>query len=165
MEGEPPRFLPGSTCPVVLGYPLHSTHHAFRVQDYHLLWWAVPDPSAMRVHETSLRHETLGRPRNLPTATHVGLTPSGFRLLPVRSPLLRQSRLISLPRVLRCFTSPRVASGAYAFSAGSPPMTAGGLPHSEISGSKPACGSPELIAAYRVLHRRSKPRHPPYSSW
>src|SRR3954468_2235966 len=36
-----------------------------------------------------------------------------------------------------------------------------GLPHSEISGSKPVCGSPKLFAAYRVLHRLSAPRHPP----
>ena len=89
------------------------------------------------------------------------MTPPRFRLLPVRSPLLGQSRLISLPRVLRCFTSPRVAARTYALGAGSPPITAGGLPHSEISGSTPACGSPKLIAACHVLHRRSKPRHPP----
>src|SRR5215475_10660359 len=38
-----------------------------------------------------------------------------------------------------------------------------GLPHSEISGSKPVCGSPKLIAAYHVLHRRPAPRHPPYA--
>src|SRR5437773_5209815 len=38
-----------------------------------------------------------------------------------------------------------------------------GLPHSEISGSKPVCGSPELIAAYHVLHQRRPPRHPPYA--
>ena len=36
-----------------------------------------------------------------------------------------------------------------------------GLPHSEIPGSKPVCGSPRLIAAYRVLPRLSAPRHPP----
>ena len=40
-------------------------------------------------------------------------------------------------------------------------MNGGGLPHSDISGSTPACGSPKLIAACHVLHRRSKPRHPP----
>src|SRR5213592_1581018 len=40
-------------------------------------------------------------------------------------------------------------------------ITLDGLPHSEISGSKPVCGSPELIAAYHVLHRRPAPRHPP----
>ena len=38
---------------------------------------------------------------------------------------------------------------------------AGGLPHSDISGSKSARNSPELIAACYVLHRLSVPRHPP----
>jgi hypothetical protein len=38
-----------------------------------------------------------------------------------------------------------------------------GFPHSEIPGSKPVCGSPGLIAAYRVLHRLLAPRHPPYA--
>ena len=42
-------------------------------------------------------------------------------------------------------------------------MKGEGLPHSEIPGSTPACGSPRLIAACYVLHRQSKPRHPPYA--
>ena len=42
-------------------------------------------------------------------------------------------------------------------------MTRTGLPHSEMYGSLPACGSPYLFAAYRVLHRLSMPRHPPYA--
>ena len=37
----------------------------------------------------------------------------------------------------------------------------GGLPHSEIYGSKPVSGSPQLIAAVHVLLRLSSPRHPP----
>ena len=37
----------------------------------------------------------------------------------------------------------------------------GGLPHSEIGGSKPILGSPPLIAEYHVLHRLLLPRHPP----
>src|ERR1700752_3552041 len=37
----------------------------------------------------------------------------------------------------------------------------GGLPHSEIRGSKLVRSSPRLIAAYHVLHRLSAPRHPP----
>ena len=41
-------------------------------------------------------------------------------------------------------------------------MTRDGLSHSEISGSKPVCDSPEHIAAYHVLHRLSLPSH---SSW
>ena len=39
----------------------------------------------------------------------------------------------------------------------------GGFSHSEISGSKVVCTSPELIAAYYVLHRLPVPRHPPYA--
>ncbi len=35
-----------------------------------------------------------------------------------------------------------------------------GFPHSETPGSKPMCGSPGLIAAYRVLLRLVMPRHP-----
>ena len=38
-----------------------------------------------------------------------------------------------------------------------------GLPHSEITGSIPVCRSPALIAAYHVLHRLQKPRHPPFA--
>ncbi len=34
------------------------------------------------------------------------------------------------------------------------------LSHSEITGSKRACRSPMLIAAYHVLHRLLAPRHP-----
>ena len=37
----------------------------------------------------------------------------------------------------------------------------GGLPHSEIHGSKLILSSPWLIAEYHVLHRLLLPRHPP----
>ena len=36
-----------------------------------------------------------------------------------------------------------------------------GFPHSEIRGSMPICGSPQLIAACHVLRRLSVPRHSP----
>ena len=36
-----------------------------------------------------------------------------------------------------------------------------GFPHSVISGSKPMCGSPKLIAACHDLHRLLMPRHSP----
>ena len=38
-----------------------------------------------------------------------------------------------------------------------------GLPHSEICGSICMCQSPQLIAAYHVLHRLWEPRHSPYA--
>ena len=40
-------------------------------------------------------------------------------------------------------------------------MTPAGFPHSETHGSKPACGSPWLFAAYHVFLRRPVPWHPP----
>jgi hypothetical protein len=40
-------------------------------------------------------------------------------------------------------------------------MTLAGFPHSGITGSTPACGSPMLFAAYHALPRLSVPRHPP----
>ncbi len=43
------------------------------------------------------------------------------------------------------------------------PVIEGGFPHSEICGSKVVRTSPQLIAAYHVLHRLSAPRHPPYA--
>src|SRR3954451_19334273 len=42
-------------------------------------------------------------------------------------------------------------------------MSLSGLPHSEIFGSKPVCGSPKLFAADHVLHRLLAPRHSPYA--
>src|SRR5690349_17372529 len=57
------------------------------------------------------------------------------------------------------FQFPGFASPTYEFSWRY--RRSGGLPHSETHGSKPARGSPWLIAACCVLRRLSVPRHPP----
>ena len=44
---------------------------------------------------------------------------------------------------------------------GSNNEVSGGLPHSEIHGSRPILGSPWLIAEYHVFHRLLLPRHSP----
>ena len=80
-------------------------------------------------------------------------------LVRVRSPLLTESRLMSFPPVTEMFQLAGFASRGYGFAARY--RRSGGLPHSEIPGSKPARGSPGLIAACYVLHRLSVPRHPP----
>jgi hypothetical protein len=82
-----------------------------------------------------------------------------FRLVHFRSPLLVESLRSLFLGLLRCFTSPRFAFTDYEFIHEFPLKE--GLPHSEICGSKPACGSPQLIAACCVLHRLSVPRHSP----
>ena len=58
------------------------------------------------------------------------------------------------------FQFPGLAARRYEFTTRSW-LDATGFPHSEISGSLPVSGSPELIAAVHVLHRLSTPRHPP----
>ena len=81
------------------------------------------------------------------------LTHIRFRLFPVRSPLLRESLLFSFPRVTKMFQFSRFALISYVFRYKFIDINRWGFPHSEISGLKPVCGSPKLIAAYHVLHR------------
>ena len=58
--------------------------------------------------------------------------------------------------LLRCFSSRRSPTIESVTD-----LQSAGLPHSEISGSRVICTSPELFAAYRVLLRLREPRHPP----
>ena len=81
----------------------------------------------------------------------------------VRSPLLAESLLISVPVGTEMVHFPTLPSRTYGFSPGYPGMTPGGFPHSEISGSTLVCSSPKLIAAYHVLHRLLAPRHSPHA--
>lgn len=90
-----------------------------------------------------------------PGCKHPGLGYSDFA-----RHYLRNHGCFLLLRVLRCFTSPGVALKPYIFRLQYPGITQDGFPHSEISGSKRACRSPKLIAAYHVLRRLLMPRHP-----
>ena len=67
--------------------------------------------------------------------------------------------LMSFPPVTEMFQFTGLASRPYGFRSGS--RMRGGLPHSEIPGSKSARLSSGLIAACHVLHRLLAPRHPP----
>jgi hypothetical protein len=100
----------------------------FRLQGYHLLWPDFPDCS---------------------TTTHPFLTTG---LFPFRSPLLRESRLISFPPVTEMFQFTGFAPYTYEFSARY--LLRGGFPHSEIAGSKLVC---QLADTYRRLPRPSSP--------
>ena len=79
----------------------------------------------------------------------------------VRSPLLTESRLLSLPGGTEMVLFPPFASMELCIHSRMTELHSAGLPHSEIPGSTPACGSPRLIAACHVLHRLSSPRHLP----
>ncbi len=86
---------------------------------------------------------------------------NGFGLIRVRSPLLSESRFLSSPGGTEMVHFPPFACTRLCIQRGITWVYHAGFPHSEISGSKPVCGSPKLIAACHVLHRLFLPRHPP----
>ena len=124
-------------------------------------------PCSDRISRVPPYSRTEGDPYPYGAVTHFGATfqnasgssQSAAGLVRVRSPLLTESRLMSFPPVTEMFQFTGFASRGYGFTARC--RRSGGLPHSEIPGSKPARGSPGLIAACYVLHRLSTPRHPP----
>ena len=83
--------------------------------------------------------------------------PSG--LLPFRSPLLRESRLISFPPGTEMFQFPGLASAGLCIRPGDTRMR--GFPHSEPPRSMTLCVSRGTFGAWPVLRRRLMPRHPP----
>jgi hypothetical protein len=86
-----------------------------------------------------------------------------FRLFRFRSPLLSESRLIYFPPGTEMVHFPGLARTRLCIQRAVSRVHRHGFPHSEIPGSKPACGSPGLIAASHVLLRLLAPRHPPYA--
>jgi hypothetical protein len=108
LEGGPPSFPQDFACPVVLRVRAPCTRRR-RLRDSHPLWWAFPDPSASTTH----RHDCPpcgGPARPYNPGDGPQRNPRRFRLRPVRSPLLRASRLISLPRGTEMFQFPRCPS-------------------------------------------------------
>jgi hypothetical protein len=86
-----------------------------------------------------------------------------FRLFRFRSPLLSESLLIYFPPGTEMVHFPGLARTRLYIQRAVCRFYRHGFPHSEIPGSKPACGSPRLIAASHVLLRLLAPRHPPYA--
>ena len=127
-----------------------------RLRGCHPLWPIVPDRSTNKLvgNSSALRPN---RPYN------PGVQAPRFGLFRVRSPLLAESLLFSVPAGTEMVHFPALPSAPYVFRCGYSGITQSGFPHSEIPGSKPACGSPRLIAACHVLHRLLAPRHSPYA--
>lgn len=121
---------------------------ALRVRGCHPLWRSSPAPSA-------------ARPDFFPSAghPHAALQPRSrrFGLLPFRSPLLRESLLISSPALLRWFTSRSMTSAPYFIQAPDAGIAPCGLPHSAVRGSTDMCSFPRLFAAYHGLLRLTAP--------
>ena len=111
---------------------------SFRLQDYHPLWLAFPGYSAINQignFPTAPEYRPI-EPHDPEYTTLPGLTYIRFGLFPVRSPLLGESLLFSLPAGTKMFQFPALASATYVFSSRCIGTTRYGFPHSEISGSK-----------------------------
>ena len=110
----------------------------FRLQDFHPLWFNFPEDSATNSQSTlqsynpdiALTTPVQASPISLATTQGITFVFSSSGYLDVSVHRVSFYIYIQIP----C-------------------LQQGGLPHSEISGSKVICTFPKLIAAYHVLHR------------
>src|SRR6476469_4151870 len=92
----------------------------FRVRGYHPLWQRFPAPSATHTICNSLpgRQSRPGGPSTPATHRLPAITRDWFGLFPFRSPLLRESRLLSLPAGTEMFHFPALPPPALCVQAG-----------------------------------------------
>ena len=138
----------------------------FRLQDFHLLWFLFPGDSANEPVFYSPTSSQLGlrAPHNTNGTTVASFTvPFGLGSSPFARHYSGNRYYFFFLGVLRYFNSPRRLCRTYQFSAEFRHMTGGGLPHSDIAGSKVVSTYPALIAGCHVLHRLPVPRHPSYA--
>ena len=139
-EGGPPIFRQDFTCPALL-----NTSTSLSVRGCHPLWPTFPGRSS------SLRCSA--GPHSLAATRGVSIDVLSSGYLDV-----------SVPRV--CLYNPMYSGHKYLFqtiinSRSYYNELSGGLPHSEIHGSKLILSSSWLIAEYHVFHRLLLPRHSP----
>ena len=155
LRDGPRSFSRDFTCPAILR-SLSSEPTNCRLPGCHRLWPIVPDRSTSRLVCDSLALKP-DRPYN--PIVHA----RWFGLVRVRSPLLAESLLFSLPVGTEMVHFPTLSSLRLWIQRRILRVDQRGFPHSDIPGSKLVCSSPGLIAAYRVLHRLLAPRHSPYA--
>ena len=98
LGGGPPRFTRNFTGSVLLGIPL-GRYGRFRLRDSYPLWCAFPCAStnAVLCHSLGDRQIPLNGPTTPNTQRLPAITRTRFSLFRFRSPLLTESRLLSLP--------------------------------------------------------------------
>ena len=120
----------------------------FQLRGYYSLQLTFPGNSSIKYKSTA---QSYNHKRQV----------SWFAILPFRSPLLRKSRLLSLPVATQMFqfTTSCPVSAMYSHKQQQPLAT--GFPHSDTCGSKLTYSSPQNFVVSHVLHRLLVPRHPP----
>ena len=157
LEGGPSGFPRGFTCPVVLGYAGQRDQCDFV---YRAFTFCGGSFQSLRLSPDLITLR--GSPTSAPQP-RTGLRQSGLGYSPFARRYSGNRVFFLFLEVLRCFSSLGSRRATYGFSDGRLGITPAGFPHSGILGSKPACGSPRLIAASHALHRFLAPRHPPFA--
>ncbi len=150
LEGGPPSFTRSFTASTLLWYGLGSSH--CHVRDFHPVSCDFPD--------TSINAPTPCQPPATPEAC------SRFGLVRFRSPLLTESRLISIPVDTKMFQFSTLAPSILYIQMLVIRSACTVVTSCLIRKSADQClfdSSPRHIAAYNVLHRLITPRHPPYT--
>ena len=146
MEGGPPCFPQGFTCPAVLWILTKSTQ----------LSLTGLSPSLAGFPKTILLNlsDQLRGP-------NPGMHAFRFGLFRFRSPLLTESLVVFSSSGYLDVSVHRVPFHTLWIGVWMTGVCPAGFPHSDISGSSDICSSPKLFAAYHVFHRLLVPRHPP----
>src|SRR6266567_6633933 len=163
LGGGPPRFTRDFSGPVLLGIPLGSrkgfTYRGitFCADDFHAS--SATNAISYSLPDQQLR---LSGPATPVTQRLPAITRDRFGLFPFRSPLLRESRLLSLPVGTEMFHFPTLPPPALCVQAGAMGHYApSGFPIRKSPDQSLVADSPGLIAGSYVLHRLLVPRHPP----
>ena len=150
-----PGFPRGFSCPVVLGN-IAREPLTFRLRGYHPLWRPVPRPSARQVvcNSPDPPQRILARPATPSWQRLRAITPARFGLFRVRSPLLTESLLFSLPGGTEMVHFPPFASTELCIHSG---MTEHDLCRVSSFGDPRIKACLQLPEAYRSLPRPSSP--------
>jgi hypothetical protein len=163
LGGGPPRFTRDFSGPVLLGIPSGS-RSSFAYGGVTLYADAFQASSATQAISYFLPDQQfwLDGPATPVTQRLLAMTRDWFGLFPVRSPLLRESRLLSLPVGTEMFHFPTLPPPALCVQAGAMGHYApSGFPIRKSPDLSLVADSPGLIAGSYVLHRLLVPRHPP----
>ena len=163
LPGGPGRFTRNFTGSVLLGNTPGS-RGGFTYGGLTLYAGGFHTPSATHAISHSLPDHQLrpGGPATPATQRLMAITRDRFSLFPFRSPLLRESRLLSLPAGTEMFHFPALPPPALCVQAGVTANYGGsGFPIRKPPDHSLVADSPGLIAGSNVLLRLLVPRHPP----
>ena len=151
MGDGPPGFPQGFTCPAVLRNQTREPL-SFRLRGLHPVSLAIPDHSARRsvCHSPAPLQRHLVQPCNTVDTTLADLTYRRFRLFPLRSPLLGESRLLSVPPGTEMVHFPGLATSPYGFRRRSRGVPSRGCPIRKSPGQS-------LFAAHRGFSQLTTP--------